>query len=113
MNNYMVTLENGAEEPFDQIGDNVIKVRAFDKDGLEISPNSRVQIDFSKNALLGFATELIRLAYQFQDGYHTHLHPAVENLLCENLGVYLAPDSSELIINCADTKPIEKHLKVT
>lgn len=110
MENYVVALDSFEEELFEVNGDNVIGVRVCDNKGIDISKECRVQIEFSKNALLGFATELIRLAHNYQDGKHTHLHPVEESLISQNMGVYLTPESSELIVDCNDFKPIEEYL---
>ncbi|MEC0270444.1 Imm32 family immunity protein [Paenibacillus anseongense] len=44
---------------------------------VEILSNNRVMITLSKNGLIGFAQELLRMAHNdFTDGYHIHVDPS-------------------------------------
>ena len=110
MTEYIVNLDSLEEESYEVNGDNVIKVSVYNK-GIDLSKECRVQIEFSKNALLGFATELIRLAHNYQDGRHTHIQPVKKSLVSQNMGIYLTPESSEVIVGCNDFNPIEEYLK--
>lgn len=111
MKKYIVPLNHCEEEPFEAYSDIVMCINALNDDGEALSHHCRVQIEFSKNALLGLGSELIRLANCFQEGYHTHLFPAEKNLISQKMGVYLTPDSCELIIDCASSQPIESYFQ--
>lgn len=112
MSQYVITINSSnIEEEFEKEGNNVCRVSVLNKDGKDISNQCRVQIELSKNALLGLGTELIRLAHHFQDSKHTHLHPVDKNLVSQNMGIYLTTDSCELIIATKEFDIIDKYVK--
>ncbi len=97
---YVVPIESNEEDEFDIIGDNVLNVKVLTKENEEIK-DCVIHLEFSRNALLGLGTELIRLAHKFQEGYHTHLYPVEDpNFITQNMGVHLNPNSNELVIVC-------------
>ncbi len=55
-----------------------------------------ININLTKNAIIGLATELIRFAYN--DECHVHMYPCIEEIIFDYMGVFLTPDSEELII---------------
>ena len=70
------------------------------------------RIFLSKNAMLGLGTELIRLAHNFEEGKEIHIVPASKEKGAEqSMGIFLTPDSCELIIKCEHFEPIEKYLE--
>jgi hypothetical protein len=110
MEEYVVKLENNEqEEAFESNSDNILRVKVKSDVGYDIT--GRVYLEMSKNALLGLGTELIRLAHKFEDGLHTHLYPIDEGLITQKLGVYVLPDSSELVISCTEFKAIDEYIK--
>lgn len=112
MCSYNVELNNSENiEEFEVNGDNVAELRVYNEKGNDITSKSKVQFILSKNGLLGFGTELIRLAHKFEDGYHTHLEPSEEERIVQNLGIILMPTSCELIVNCNEMKTIEEYFQ--
>lgn len=69
-----------------------------------MTKSSRVTLFLSRNALLGLGTELIRLAHDYKEGRHYHLNPATEDMMIQTLGVFLSPDSCELVVGCSNEK---------
>ncbi len=55
-----------------------------------------VNMNLTKEAITGLATELIRFAYS--DVYHIHMYPCIKEIIYDYMGVFLTPDSEELII---------------
>ena len=71
-----------------------------------------VDIWFRENSLIGFGTELIRVAHNFEEGKEVHIIPASEeNGVQESMGIYLTPESCELVIKCKSFDPIDKILE--
>ncbi|MBW7474558.1 hypothetical protein K0T92_07355 [Paenibacillus oenotherae] len=84
----------------DYDGRNVLRARIYNKEGDEITDGSFVLIEASKEGLIGLGSEIIRMAYEFKNGYHEHISPIRESLYLENMGVFATSDSSEIIISC-------------
>ncbi|NOU73522.1 hypothetical protein GC098_19195 [Paenibacillus sp. LMG 31458] len=79
---------------------------------VEILRNNRVMITLSKNGLIGFAQELLRLAHNdFTNGYHIHVDPSEKGYVSQTMGFFSMPNSAELIISCGDFGPIDSYLK--
>lgn len=67
---------------------------------VEILRNNRVMITLSRNGLIGFAQELLRLAHNdFTDGYHIHVDPSEKGYASQTMGFFSMPNSAELIID--------------
>ena len=108
---YIVSIDNDGHDKFEENADNVAVIEVFDNKGQKIGSNSKVEIFLSKNALLGLGTELIRLAHNYVEGKHYHITPADKEMLCQRMGIFLTPDSSELIITCCDNEKIDDYIK--
>ena len=113
--NYEVIIprEYGQIEDFEKNDANIACFKVFDKQGNDISDQVRyVTIFLSKNAMLGFGTELIRLAHNFKEGKEVHIMPASKEKGAEqSMGIFLTPASCELTIKCEHFEPIEKYLE--
>lgn len=107
---YIVDIDNDEFDEYENSADNVGIVEVFDKNGNKVSSKTKVQLYLSKNALLGLGTELIRLAYHYKEGKHYHITPAEREMLCQRLGIFLTPESSELIVCCSDNNKIDEYL---
>jgi len=92
---------------------NIALFQAYDKDKKTISDQVvYIIINFSKNAMLGLGTELIRLAHNFEEGKEVHIIPASKEKCAEqSMGIFLTPDSCELIIKCTTFGPIDQYLE--
>jgi hypothetical protein len=98
-------------EEFETNNDNIAKVRIFNKQGQDITNQCTVSILLTKNALIGLGSELIRLAYAFEDGKHSHLEPMTQDNVVQDMGIILVPNSAELIITCADLGTVADYKK--
>ena len=100
-------------EDFEKNDANLACFKVFDRQGNDISKQVQyVTIFLSKNAMLGLGTELIRLAYNFEEGKEVHVIPASKETGAEqSMGIFLTPDSCELTIRCEHFEPIEKYLE--
>jgi len=87
-------------EPFEDDDDNLLTVNV-DSKGKDISEDCRVFLTFSRNGLIGFATELLRYAHEWEKmtETHEHLYPIVPGEdVVQSSGVCIAPGSSETIL---------------
>lgn len=108
---HIIDIENDENDRFDILADNVAKLEVYDEDGNNISKTSRITLFMSKNALLGLGTELIRLSYKYKEGRNYHIDPVIEDYMIQSLGIFLTPNSSEIVIGCCDMKVIDEYLK--
>jgi len=108
---YVIDIKNDEHDEFESKADNVAVLQVFDNEGNEITKQSKVSLFLSENALLGLGTELIRLAHNYKEGKHYHIEPASEDMMVQTLGVFLTPDSSELIVGCSDEDVIDEYFK--
>ena len=102
MKEYIVRLENNYDEheTYADKGENVAKVEVWIK-GQEIShKNVRVDLVLSKDAKMGLGIALIRSALKEKpDEGHYHLRPVEKGLISQYCGIYLHPESCDLIIS--------------
>lgn len=103
----------GEIEDYDENDNNVACFNVYDEQGNNINDQIRYIIMFlSTNAMLGLGTELIRLANNYEEGKEVHILPASKKRGAEqSMGIYLTPDSCELIIKCQSFKSIQELLE--
>ena len=105
MKYYRVDLTENYNE-YAEKGDNVGYARV-----LEGNSPPRILIELSRNGLIGLGTELIRLAHGFKDGFHWHIDPAEKELISSSMGIFLHPESSEVIISCREFNVIYDYVE--
>lgn len=95
------TLLESREEDFKENEKNLLKVRIQLPSGEMISNSQyRVELRLSRDAMIGLGTELVRAASkQSQDLNFWHLHPSDNQLATQILGVFLHPESCELLVS--------------
>ncbi|TET06228.1 hypothetical protein E3J79_02660 [Candidatus Dependentiae bacterium] len=99
-------------EEYQKKGDNLGNVWIIGPGGVRIkNPDYRIEIFLSKNGLIGLGTELIRLAYSFKEGKHSHIYPISKDEVCQAMGIFLTPDSNELIICCDNLGTLDDYVK--
>lgn len=105
--------QSSALEDFEIAWDNIATFRVYNRNNEDISKQCRyIELGLSNNAMLGLGTELIRLAHNFEEGKEIHILPASqENGAQQSMGIFLTPDSCELIIKCEHFEPIEAILE--
>lgn len=108
---YIIDIKNIKDDTFGNNGDNVGTVKVYDKENNDITSKSKVQLFLSRNALLGLGTWLIRFAHQYREGKHFHIDPAEADYIVQSLGIFLAPNSAELIVSCEDSESIEDYFQ--
>lgn len=108
---YEFEIEDDSKDFFEDNADNVMEVKVYNEKGDEITKDTFVELFMSRNALLGLGTELIRLAYKFREGKHTHLEPVNEEQQIQRMGVFLTPTSGKLVICCNEGKCIDEYLQ--
>lgn len=108
-----LTSEWGAIEDFEKADDNIVQVKVLDELGNDVSKDTRYAILFlATSNMIELGTKLIRLAHNFEEGKEIRLKPASkEHGAQQELGVFLSPDSCELVIKCESLKPVEEYLK--
>lgn len=116
MSEYIVNLNPDFDEleNFEKADNNLCRVILLDtKQGNKIldPSNYMVQLQLSRDGLLGLGNELIRLAHKFHSGLHHHLMPSEREPFSQTLGIVLTPDSCETIIGCSDFDTIDKYLE--
>ncbi len=108
---YIISIDNDEHDEFEENADNVAAVEVFDENGQKMGSDLKVEMFLSKNALLGLGTELIRLAHKYVEGKHYHITLADKEMLCQRMGIFLTPNSNELIITCCDYEKIDDLIK--
>ncbi|MCT4782081.1 MULTISPECIES: hypothetical protein [Exiguobacterium] len=107
---YEIDLKNDEDDDYYELADNVGTVEVLDQEEESPHKHPRVMISLSRNAMIGLGTELIRMAHRFEIGRHMHIEPMEEGLVCQSMGVFLTPESSELIIMCGDEKDVDSYI---
>lgn len=107
---YEFDLIDDEHDEFEQLADNVGTVLVLDQNGESARQQPRVMISLSRNAMIGLGTELIRMAHRFEVGRHVHVEPMMEGLVCQRRGVFMTPESSELIIACGDELDVDSYI---
>jgi len=100
-------------EEFEEQDRNVAKVQVRLPSGDIVgSEEYTVVITLSRNAMLGIGKELIRSAYKDEDRtpHNWHLRPTDPSLPTQILGVFLHPDSCELIVGEQEMGTLENIL---
>lgn len=110
---FTITRNYQVIEDFEKNDSNVASLEVFDQCGSGVSGQVRyITMFLSKNAMLGLGTELIRLAHNFEEGKEIHIIPAsLEKGAQESMGVFLTPDSCELIIKCKSFGTVDEVLE--
>jgi len=121
-NSYTIdlSLDHGQEEleEFEKADENLIEIRV-QCPGSKVmeSKGYRVELTMSPDAMLGFGTELIRKAFEMkksglgETGGFEHLYPITSESVTENMGVYLTPNSAELLVSAIDFGKVEEAIK--
>jgi len=107
----MVIEKNCNDYDFEKGGDNIAKVCVYDKSGNDITKDCTVTFHLNKNALIGFGSSAICLANNFEVGRHSHIEPMTKENIVQDMGIVLTPDSSELIVICADLGNFDAYRK--
>jgi hypothetical protein len=81
--------------------DNVAEIRVV-KDETDITKRCVVLYKFSKNALIGLATEFIRLAHNYCEGKSDIIYPLWSETPNCKLGFFLTAGSATMIIGCKE-----------
>lgn len=99
--NYLVDMnfDNEFVESYSIGFNNVAEMRVL-KDGEDISSRCTVTLMLSKNALLGFGTQLIRLAHNFDKGNNYIIKPISNEEIDCSFGFFLTPNSAFFVIGC-------------
>ena len=91
-----------AVEEYEKDDRNLARVSVYFPDGRAIgSLSHRVVLELSRDAMMGLATELVRVAHgkmKPDGGEHWHIDPVTADKATECMGLYLHPSSCELII---------------
>lgn len=108
---HIVNLEDDSQDNFDCEGKNVGKLTVLDKEGIDITSDSRVILEMSEEGLLGLGVELIRLSKRYRDGSHYHIYPSKKEFVTQSMGIFLTPKSCELIFSCREFSSIENYFE--
>lgn len=105
--------ESGVFEDFEKNDDNVACFQVFDSGDNNISNQIKyVGLWLIKDSLIGFGTELIRLAHNFEEGKEVYIIPGSEETEAQqSMGIFLSPESCELVIKCESFGPIDTILE--
>lgn len=107
---YCFDLNDDDMDEFDISFENVGTVLVL-KDGIRVTDDQyKVMLTLSKNGMIGLGTELIRLAHQFEIGRHSHIEPITEGLVVQSMGIFLTPESRELIVACGDETDVDSYI---
>lgn len=110
---YEIELDDKRPEDFEIEGNNIGEFKVLDFYNNDISNKCRyIEIGLSIDAMLGLGTELIRFAHNFEEGKKISIIPASkENGAQQSMGIFLTPDSCELVIEYKKFESIEKYIE--
>ncbi len=117
MENFIVEIyppKDGIED-YEKEDKNLLKVRVQLPTGEMIEGEGyRVELALSRDAMVAMGTSLIRAAKSENEelGFW-HLHPSDEDLISQNFGVFLHPQSCELLIAEEDFESIHHIISMT
>ncbi|WP_337873996.1 hypothetical protein [Exiguobacterium sp.] len=106
---YYIELYDDSNDRFEFDEDNVGTVKILDGGDEVLGGNYRVMLTLSKNGMIGLGTELIRMAHQFEIGRHDHIEPMVEDFIVQRMGVFLTPESREIIVACGTEREVDSY----
>lgn len=108
-----IPTETDCLEDFEKDNDNIALFRVFDEQNKDISEECvYVEMWLSKNGMIGLGTALIRLAHNFEKNKEIFIAPSSkEKGTRQSMGIFLTPDSSELVICCADLGLLDDYVK--
>jgi hypothetical protein len=91
------------EELFELNDENIARVRVFAPDGDKVSVFSgeeyHVILEMSKDAMIGFATELLRTAHDGDEDSFKELMPSYSTFVSQHMGIILKSDSCRLSVS--------------
>jgi hypothetical protein len=98
------------DEEYERKGDNVLQVRLQLPSGEIISKGGyRVELRLSRTAMIGLGSELIRAAHREDvDKLFWHLRPSEKDFASQALGVFLHPESCELLASSVQHGPVDQ-----
>jgi hypothetical protein len=87
-------------ESYEIKDENVVQLRVHLNGETIVNPKCRVEIRLSRDAMLGLGISLIRAGYKQteENDNFWHLRPSERGLAVKTLGIYLHPDSCELLV---------------
>jgi hypothetical protein len=86
-------------EPFELADRNMIQARVQLPDRTVVSdPGFIIELNLSRDAMVGLATELLRAAHKHEASTGWEMHPIDRDLASQCLGVFLHPNSCRLNI---------------
>jgi len=92
--------------------DNIVLFKVLDNNNNDISKDCQyVVLYLHKYSKITLGMALIRLAHNFEEGKEIHIIPASKEEAQQAMGVFLTPDSCELVIQCKSFDPIDKILE--
>ncbi len=95
----VIPLYSVEPEEFEIEGDNISELLVL-HGGSDISKSCKVILNLSKEALIGFSHEAIRLANLFPENCHIHVEPLGTSLSSQSMGFFLTPSSPDLVVYC-------------
>jgi hypothetical protein len=95
----IIPLNSKEIEDYEKSCDNIGELLVFVGRN-NISKQCKVVFNLSKEALIGFTNNAIRLADLFPENHHMHIDPLGTLLSNQSMGFFLTPQSAELIIGC-------------
>ena len=112
---YKFFIRKNVDQNIEIFEDNIILLRVYDLEGNEIDDACQyIIIYLSDMAKIGLGTELIRLAHNFEEGKEVKIIPSSkENGAQQSMGIFLTPESCELVIKCENFKPIDTYIDET
>ncbi|MGF6906736.1 hypothetical protein [Fusobacterium sp. PH5-44] len=111
MKEYIINIYDDESDTYDKLRDNVVEVKIYNKELKNIANEVEIEFSMSKSAMLGFGTELIRQACKYKNGDHYHLDPSNDDFQSQNMGIFLTPKSSSIVISCEEKKTIDDYIK--
>ena len=106
-----ISIERVKDEIFEMNDANIVRVRVFVPDGNKpkelIGSENHVILEMSKDAMIGFATELLRMAYNDKEDSFVELMPSDSDFISQSMGIVLKHDSCRLSVSKQDLGKIK------
>jgi len=96
-----IILKDSETENYELQNNNIVELIVL-KGKEDISSNCKVDMYMSKEALIGFGINVIRLSESFDSRIHIHVDPLGNAYANQSMGFFLTPNSPALVVECSD-----------
>jgi hypothetical protein len=101
------------QDTSEKVHKNTVELLVYNKKGLNITADCKVMFSLSRNAMLGLGISLIRSHQKNKNCGPQHFYPIKSDEdIVQTLGLLLAPNSVESIIDFWNVPPLTSEIKI-